>query len=75
MKTLPKSGSSTFPSLYVTFWGAVTVKDRCGIKGSIYQSPIIAVPPGGLTTLSYPSRALGADQKDHTIPRRAQHME
>lgn len=61
MKTFLKSGSSTFPSLYVTLRSAVTVKDRCGIKGSIYQSPIIAVPSGGLTTLSYPSRALGAD--------------
>lgn len=60
MKALLKSGTSTFPSLYVTFRGAVTVRDRCGIKGSIYQSPTIAVPPGGLTTLSYPSSALDA---------------
>ena len=33
----------------------MTVSDQCGIRGSIYLNPTIAVRPGGLSTLSYRS--------------------
>ncbi|KAL8676366.1 MAG: hypothetical protein Q9186_007109 [Xanthomendoza sp. 1 TL-2023] len=43
----------TFPSIYLSANGVVFVKDECGIVGEKYTNPIIAVRPGGLSTLSF----------------------
>lgn len=52
-------GSSlTFPSLYLAIHGAISVQDSCGIKGKTHYNPTIAIPPGGLSTLSYPSNLI-----------------
>ncbi len=37
----------------MTFSGTLQVTDRCGFLGANYTSPIIPVPAGGLSTLSY----------------------
>ena len=42
----------TFPSTYLVIHGAVSVVDRCGVRGKTYTNPIIAVPQGELSTLS-----------------------
>ena len=43
-----------FPSLYLAIHGAVSVYDKCGVRGNIHYSPTIAIPPGGLSTISWP---------------------
>ena len=43
-----------FPSLYLAIHGAVSVYDNCGIKGRIHYNPTIAIPDGGLSTISWP---------------------
>ena len=52
---------SKFPSLYVALQGAVTVSDECGIRGSVYLNPTVAVPADGLSTLSYRSELIIAE--------------
>lgn len=48
-----------FSSLYLAIHGAVSVYDSCGIKGRIHYNPTIAMPPGDLSTLSWPNNLIG----------------
>lgn len=43
----------TFPSLYLAIRGAVSVRDHCAFRGKTYNNPTIALPPDGLSTLSF----------------------
>ncbi len=56
-------GGSTleFPSLYLVIHGAVSVTDSCGVRGHTYDNPTIAIPPGGLSTISWHNNLLGFD--------------
>lgn len=47
--------------------GAVTVNDQCGILGSIHTNPTIAIPPSGLTELSF-SMAQNPAEGFRTLP-------
>ena len=44
----------TSPSIYIQVQGTASVHDSCGPLGTVHTSPIIAVPPGVLSTISYP---------------------
>lgn len=37
----------------MAYKGAITVNDECGQVGKVYTNPTIAVPPGGLSSLSF----------------------
>ena len=50
--TVLDGSTLTFPSTYLVVHGAVSVRDRCGVRGKTYTNPTIAVPQGGLSTLS-----------------------
>lgn len=43
----------TYPSMYLVVEGAVTVTDKCGVRGMIHTNPTIPIPPHGLTELSF----------------------
>ncbi len=43
----------TYPSIYLVLEGAVTVTDKCGLRGMVHNNPTIAIPPHGLTELSF----------------------
>ncbi len=45
---------STFPSLYVSVIGGISVSDSCGLKGSVHTNPA-PVAVQAITTASYPS--------------------
>ena len=45
---------STSPSLYLEVVGTAAVSDQCGGIGGTLTNPYIAIPPGGLTTMSLP---------------------
>ena len=44
-----------FPSLYLAIHGAISVYDSCGDKGRIHYNPTVAIPDGGLSTISWAS--------------------
>ena len=50
--TVLDGATLTFPSTYLVVHGAVSVRDRCGVRGKTYTNPTIAVPQGELSTLS-----------------------
>ena len=50
--TVLDGSTLTFPSTYLVVHGAVSVRDRCGVKGKTYTNPTIALPQGELSTLS-----------------------
>ena len=59
------SHCSTFPSLYVSVIGGISVSDSCGYKGSVHTNPA-PVAVQAITTASYPNwpstcRAQGQD--------------
>ena len=45
---------STSPSLYLEVVGTAAVSDQCGGVGGTLTNPYIAIPPGGLSTMSLP---------------------
>ena len=45
---------STSPSFYLEVVGTAAVTDLCGPVGSTYTNPIIAIPPGQLSTYEVP---------------------
>ncbi len=49
----------TFPSTYLVLRGAVSVTNECGIIGETYHNPTIAIPQGGLSTLSFSGTYIG----------------
>ena len=53
--TVLDGSTLTFPSTYLVIHGAVSVSNRCDDKGKTYTNPTIAVPQGGLSTLSFGS--------------------
>ena len=53
--TVLDGSTLTFPSTYLVIRGAISVTDRCGTIGKTYTNPTIAVPQGGLSTLSFSS--------------------
>lgn len=61
-KSAVVDGSTLFyPSIYLAIHGAVSVTDYCGVRGNTYYNPTIAIPPGGLSTLSWHSNLIGFD--------------
>ncbi|MCJ1388162.1 hypothetical protein MMC18_001007 [Xylographa bjoerkii] len=55
--------NSTSPSIYLQVLGAATVSDVCGQVGPIRTDVMISLPPGGLSTASYPV-PIGAEYSD-----------
>lgn len=51
--TVLDGSTLTFPSTYLIVHGPVSVRDRCGVRGKTYTNPTIAVPQGGLSTVSF----------------------
>lgn len=47
-----------FPSLYLAIHGAVSVYNKCGVRGDMHYNPTIAIPPGGLSTISWPGNVV-----------------
>ena len=43
----------TYPSLYMAFYGAISVTNQCRQRGIIHYNPTIAIPPDDLSTLSF----------------------
>ena len=43
----------TYPSMYMVIEGGLTVTDSCGTLGKTYHNPTIAIPPGGLSSMSF----------------------
>ena len=63
----------TSPSIYIQVQSTASVHDSCGPLGAVHTSPIIAVAPGVLSTISYPVPiggtvipAVGANQVAYT---------
>ena len=52
----------TFPSYYLAVHGDVSVRDSCGVIGKTYHDPTIAIAPGDLSTLSYPTNAVQSNE-------------
>ena len=42
-----------YPSLYMAFYGAVSVTDQCRQRGNIHYNPTITIPPDDFSTLSF----------------------
>ena len=56
---------STSPSFYLEVVGTAAVTDLCGPVGSIYTNPIIAIPPGQLSTYENPVYyPIGSEYRD-----------
>ena len=57
---------STSPSLYLEVVGTAAVSDQCGGVGGTLTNPYIAIPPGGLTTMSLPNYlySVGGEYRD-----------
>ena len=53
--TVLDGSTLTFPSTYLVIRGTISVSDRCDYIGKSYTNPTIAVPQGGLSTLSFSS--------------------
>ena len=51
--TVLDGSTLTFPSTYLVVHGAVSVIDSCGVRGKTYTNPTVAVPQGGLSTVSF----------------------
>ena len=57
--TVLDGSTLTFPSTYLVIRGTLSVSNRCDDIGKIYTNPTIAVPQGGLSTLSFGSTYIG----------------
>ena len=56
---------STSPSFYLEVVGTAAVTDLCGPVGSTYTNPIIAIPPGQLSTYENPVYySVGSEYRD-----------